>query len=766
MNYKRWKEVIELLKSYKIAFIGSKEDQYIEGYDDLRGIDLQQLMNYLAGAKVTIGCSSGVMHLASHCGCPQVVWAYKADKTYYWESLEKRYKKTWNPFNTTVEYIETDNWQPEPQEIVDRIFKIIKVSNKPENKPIKLLLTSVRGRLGDVLTMTTGIRDLKEQYKNKYLIKTQTNSMDVWANNPYLDNYEGKPDIIIDSLLSLVTQSSKTNGLHLTQGTRLRLEEKLNIKIKQGECIPNLHLTKEEKNNTLGLQKPYWIINTDYGNQASETKRWSYSRFQEVVDRLPWITFIQTGLRQTNLFKLKGDNVIDFIDKTKNLRELFSLFYNCEGVVCLVSGNMHLAGAFRKPAVVIAGNNEPVTFEKYSFHRYLNSIGALKCSGDNGCWKCRINGCANTVNGIPKCKDMITSDDVVKAILSYYEGGRLSYPKEKLEKFNINLGAKPKFRVICNAQSFGGAEQSSIEIMKMANERGYEVEYSSRKEPCSQFKNNVSFAKYTDYITDYCEILVFYASDMVFDLNKEEFEPFKYLRAKNKIMAITYRLGKIGEVDWTKKWDKYIFLCSDLENKFLKKFENQDKVFKPKTYVLVPPVDLSKFLKVKYQHEDDNLIRLIRHSSQGDVKYNKNINEIIDAIWYDIDIFKFMPAPSFLKEQTRVLTYKYNEMKVEEFLSQGNIFWYLLPNGYLDNGSRCIVEAMASGLPVIADNWGGAKDRITEDTGWLCENKEDYIKIIKNLTIDEIKTKGKNAREYAKKNFRKEKWIELITKGI
>jgi hypothetical protein len=96
--------------------IGSKDDLHVPGTKDARGLSLGSLMDLIASASIVIGQSSGVMHLASMCGTQHVVWA--DSKTYFSESLEKRYKETWNPFGTPVIWIDCDNWDPEPRQIM------------------------------------------------------------------------------------------------------------------------------------------------------------------------------------------------------------------------------------------------------------------------------------------------------------------------------------------------------------------------------------------------------------------------------------------------------------------------------------------------------------------------------------------------------------------------------------------------------------------------------------------------------------------------
>jgi len=125
INYRQWPQLAERISGMALTsgFIGSQNDQYVAGFFDFRGIDLQKLMNRMARAKLVIGCSSGIMHLAAACGTNLVVWG--DDRTYFWETLERRYKVTWNPFNVKVGWITANDWQPEPEEITKKIEEIL-----------------------------------------------------------------------------------------------------------------------------------------------------------------------------------------------------------------------------------------------------------------------------------------------------------------------------------------------------------------------------------------------------------------------------------------------------------------------------------------------------------------------------------------------------------------------------------------------------------------------------------------------------------------
>lgn len=146
INYRRWPQVTALLSELRIdnhgsdpgkgsraldiAFIGTYDDGYVPGYRDLRNTNLVTLMDAMACARLTIGASSGVLHLAAACGCDVVAWG--DGRTYFGETLEKRYKETWNPFGVRVGWITTDDWQPEPAAIVEHIDRLLPHGWRPE----------------------------------------------------------------------------------------------------------------------------------------------------------------------------------------------------------------------------------------------------------------------------------------------------------------------------------------------------------------------------------------------------------------------------------------------------------------------------------------------------------------------------------------------------------------------------------------------------------------------------------------------------------
>jgi len=615
---------------------------------------------------------------------------------------------------------------------------------------MKILLSNMQPMLGDRLMFTPVVRDLKKAHPD-WEVGVESIGPEIWENNPHIVRNMTKPDKVFNIGPGKVTRGSKTNGLHITAAFRCSLEEHLGEPVQQGEFKPEIFLSEAEKNNRL-IDGKYWVINTDCGPFSA--KRWWPERFQQMVEQLPDITFVQVGLKKDNQYRLRGPNIIDMIDRTK-IRELFSLVYNAEGCISLISSLMHVAAAFDKPCVVLAGAREPATFEHYANHRYIDRVGCLPCAANAACWHNSISACKNRVGDIARCMDMIRVDQVVDAVESYYEGGVLIKPEEKEGKIEI-ARRRPVIRIVTNAKCLGGAERSALQIARMFIDRNWRVELSPAGAMSTNFEQAVpEGAVISNHITRDCDVFLLYASDMVYSFDKPQFEVFSRIKAKRRVMALTYKRGKAGQVPWTRGWDKYMFLSSVLQELFLKRLPNV------RTAVLAPPIDMQPFLKV--QPDYNGQLRLVRHSSQGSQKFSLDLKEICRKVPAQ---FLFMPGPPWEADADNIFKYPYdkNPAKVAEFLARGSCFWYLLPEFYSEQGPRVIVEAMAAGLAVIAENRDGPRDRVTPETGWLLDKHEELIDLLHSLNGDILRTKGQAARKRAVEIFRAELWFEKIIK--
>ncbi len=820
-----------------------------------------------------------------------------------------------------------------------------------------------RQRIGDILMFTCAIRDFKAVYPN-IRVNVISTAGHIWDYNPNIDrSLVPTEENTIKIGPGKLTNASNRLDWHFANAYRMSIEDALKIHIPQGESRPDIWFTEEEYNAPRITEKPYWIIVVG-GEKGWGCKMYPLEKWQMFVEQNPDTLFYQIGAQEDNYPKLTGPNVVDYVGKTQDretgIRNLFKLFLNAEGSIGLVSFQMHLSGALKKPCIVVAGAREPVHFTRYPGQQYLNTEGCLPCSAGSACWHCDISACTDLKPGkVPACVDMISPEDLTRALNQYYIGGRLKKgvcsPKPKLKNvvptpekvivpvkpavenpyplpFNggsitekdwefmlkaikdsnsriiLEFGAglstlllndlnlkvttfetnlewikkikdiKPScdirlwdgksldlienydfafvdgpaggasreeatrlaaarantiiihdanreferkwqdkyiknafigptkggnrchlwrkqtnaaqasmpqnepelpqisiprakesksIKVVSTARGWGGCARSITTIMKLLLQAGHKVEFIpfrnavGSKEFRACIANEMQGLKVTETyetVSEACDIFFMYADDYIWEFNKPEIsDVFSGINARKKIMMLNYRRGPVGQAPWTRGWDKYMFLNSTQEKELLKVHPGV------KTRVLPPCTDLRKFFNVSPVY--NNKLRIVRHSSQGDSKYPPDFQaQVFTALESRQDIeIHLMPAPSFCADHINLIKHTKNDPPVHKFLELGNLFWYSLPQGYMDMGPRVILEAMAAGLPVLADNWGGAVDRVIPECGWLCNSKEEQLDIIRNVTFEELEKKGKAAKARALAEFIPENYIKEIT---
>lgn len=331
-----------------------------------------------------------------------------------------------------------------------------------------------------------------------------------------------------------------------------------------------------------------------------------------------------------------------------------------------------------------------------------------------------------------------------------------------IRKETPKLTTSKKIGFVFNGRGEGGAERSSTWMMNKLIELGHEVTYySPNASPCGTFRNvgdkRVRFSNINE-ANEKLDVLMLYSNDWIWEWGKPEFaEMFGKIKADRKVLCVNFKIDKIGLIPWTQGWDKYLFLSSTHEAILKTRQPNAS------TLVLPPPTDLTKFFDITPDYS--NGLRLIRHSSQGDSKYPKTFNEEVNRLLSTRDdiSLRLMPAPSFYDgSNSKVISHKKNTPEISEFLKLGNLFFYHLPLGYTEGGPKVVMEAQASGIPIITDNHSGMKDRVVPGTGWLCNNFEDYLDMVKNITQDDLEERGANARKHARDNYNPMRWIQEI----
>jgi hypothetical protein len=306
--------------------------------------------------------------------------------------------------------------------------------------------------------MTAAVRDLHLAHPGRFVTDVRTPAMQLWENNPYLTPVsDDEPGVQVVPMEYDLIHESNEGAHHFIHGYARHLEKVLGLRIPVTKFRGDIHLSALEKSwlsqveeEPIGWREDFWIIIAG-GKYDFTAKWWDPARYQRVVDHFAGrIQFVQCGEAEHYHPRLRG--VIDLVGKT-DIRQFVRLVYHAAGVICPVTFAMHLAAAVEvksgrpknRACVVVAGGREPSQWEKYPHHRYLETNGALWCCDNGGCWKSRCqpvgdgdekdrpeNLCVDPVRVsnqtvIPRCLDLITAADVIRAVEVYFEGGALEY---------------------------------------------------------------------------------------------------------------------------------------------------------------------------------------------------------------------------------------------------------------------------------------------------------------------------------------------------
>lgn len=320
----------------------------------------------------------------------------------------------------------------------------------------KLILTNFQAP-GDILMLTAAVRDLHRCYPNRFLTDVRTSCPALWENNPYLTPLRtDDPDASMVECHYPLIHVSNERPVHFLHGFIEYLNDQLELRIKPTVFAGDIHLSDAEKSapsivkRLTDVEAPYWVIVAG-GKYDFTIKWWHFRRWQAVVDYFRGkILFVQVGNSDDYHPPLK--NALDLRGKT-SLREMVRLIYRAQGVLCPVTFLMHLAAAVEcsearlksRPCVVVAGGRESPHWEAYPTHQFIHNVGALPCCAISGCWRSRIvpigdgdekdhpkHLCVDVHNGLPRCMDMITPEQVCERIGCYFQGGQITYVEEAL----------------------------------------------------------------------------------------------------------------------------------------------------------------------------------------------------------------------------------------------------------------------------------------------------------------------------------------------
>lgn len=324
--------------------------------------------------------------------------------------------------------------------------------------------------------------------------------------------------------------------------------------------------------------------------------------------------------------------------------------------------------------------------------------------------------------------------------------------------------------VVANAEQFGGGELDVCMHMRMFLEEGCEVEFRPATPPpiCPDIPIPEGVR-----IGPPLGAAPIPESDALFFLANNAVMPERLARARSawiqaarasawRFMLLNWQIRDAAQPWFAGLWDRVGFLCSTLRDEWRAATGHELE----RTFVHPPAVDLAPYLDIPRDYAPP--VTFIRHSVAA--KWPADTPEIASWISRGCPGARFdvmgMPAgmvPAIAQIAPLRWQPAFNESRFE-FLRRGNCYWYPLRYGYTDQGPRTIVEAMASGLAVIADNRDGAKDRITPETGWLCDRHEDYERVAREIAADPeiLRRKGEAARSRAFLHFQPQAWVDAI----
>lgn len=631
---------------------------------------------------------------------------------------------------------------------------------------------------GDILAMTPLVRAIDKQYPGSIISCITLQGEDIWINNPhiynnkYVDLSEAK---MVDLDYNHVLDYPESQ-LHHSYGFKIDWEQKTGQKLDIWDCKPEIFLNNSEIEKSREYINKFgrYIVLSAGVKPHCKVKLWPDKYWEELIQKNMEYKFVMVGLaKYYHLLLLnKYYHVIDYIEQT-DLRELFSLVYGSVGVLSYNSLLMHIAAAFDKSAIILSGGREPLTYSYYPNQKQFHT--RCKFVTDYGCLKSNLRGTekvcysVDTILDCPECMAKITPSMVSKAI-----GNLPLYKSEKIEeskKIMPNMQSKKEFMMVCNTGSWGGGERSAVNIMRIMQKEGYEINLIPLHENIHpEFKKAIDgFSKdnlikdvvihnITDSYYDFppIDILFFQVNDSILRMGSRDF--FWKIKAKRKVMGINYKTIGIGEYEWTKGWDLYICQAN-----FLKKEIQAKGIEEEKIKVLPAPTNVTDILNRDY-NRDFNKLRLIRHSGQGGNKYPQEINDHIRWIFENrknIEIH-LMPTPPNLYDM-RVHFYPYNGFNPLFYLEFGNCFWYYIPEDkFKEICPNSVIEAMASGLPILCNDNGGLIDIVDNEVGWVVKNVDEMIEVIKNVSISEVKEKGGNARRRIIEKHKPEFWLDAI----
>jgi glycosyltransferase involved in cell wall biosynthesis len=180
---------------------------------------------------------------------------------------------------------------------------------------------------------------------------------------------------------------------------------------------------------------------------------------------------------------------------------------------------------------------------------------------------------------------------------------------------------------------------------------------------------------------------------------------------------------------------------------------------KRKQVVITNPVGDEFFRVIR---RNDDAFRLGRHSRGTPGKFSADFFELFEQIDVpDLQVLSLGHTPEmseWLAEHAFALRHTYwlltaNTVDVGKFLSSLDLYVYKTHPAFRETCPVCILESLASGIPVVGEARGGIADLIVDgETGVLCRTQKDYKHAVEALYADPARRRrySRAARQWAR----------------
>jgi ADP-heptose:LPS heptosyltransferase len=277
--------------------------------------------------------------------------------------------------------------------------------------------------IGDQLLMTGLVKLIKSKYNYKILVFTSY--PELFFNNPniykvysfnkifsifiykifkYLDILRIKEFLYTSSYKKIegIFDLSNYKNIHLAEYHSNNIKLVLNfINYKNEFFFSADEIIRFDKD--LNLPKRFSVIQPVGKTSFTPNKEWGFFKFQEVVNKLKNITWVQLGTQDQK----ELSNIRKFYSNL-NLRQLAYVIYRSDFMLCLEGLYNHLGNCFNKKTFLILSGFVSEKNIKYSNNILIKKFDHLEC------YPCyRLHDC--NIKNKP-CTNLITSDEVVEVI--------------------------------------------------------------------------------------------------------------------------------------------------------------------------------------------------------------------------------------------------------------------------------------------------------------------------------------------------------------